>query len=246
MSDINWAGLNNRTNPFGEFADGLQRGTDMRRQQERDNIFKERHAFEMEEATRKRAAEEATATRKAAVGGAVAKGDFGAARTAAGGDFDMLESIGKLDAEQRKTAAERAGVLVAYVDSMQGKQPQEIKAQIMQDAPALIELGYTQEQLAAFVPTPTNLARLRAEALGLKGVLEQRDREADNTRADAQAAEVRRANGVRERQGERRIGIAADTNRRGWASHNERKKQGGYGAAMPGGSGINPAEVEWD
>lgn len=255
MSDINWAGLVNRTNPFASFSEGLMQGAQMRQERERENLFRQKLARE-ERALAKAEAADTENRFEQGMLGYMARKDPRAAQAKAVevGQYELADKFGKLDETQRKQAGERAGVLAAYVESLQTPQPgqpaptpQTIKAQIMQDADALAELGFTREQLQAFEPTPANMARLRAEALGLKGVLEQRNAERDDRRADDAAAETKRANRERERQGNARLGIAADTNRRGWAAHNERKKAGGYG--VPGGptSGVvNPAEVEWD
>lgn len=230
MSDINWAGLVQRRNPFSDFAEGMERGSDMRLQrQEADQEAARREAYNLfttdpagaekallaagdvrgAEAMRQRRESDGQRFNRGMLG-MMAQKDPQAAQERAFqvGEYDFADKIGKLDEQQRKAAAERAGVMVAYIDSFAGKSPEEIRAQIMQDAPALMELGYSQEQLANFQPTPGVIAKMRAEALGLKGVLEQRDREADNKRADDQAAETKRYHGVLENQGNARIGIA--------------------------------------
>jgi hypothetical protein len=245
MSDINWSLAVNRTNPFGEFADGLQRGADMRRQTERDNIFKERHAFEMEQANRQRQQEEALAARKAEVGGAVAKGDFGAARQAAGGDFDMLESIGKLDEAQRKAARENAEDVGGFAAGLMQAPPEQRKAIIAQARPILKEKGFSDEQIDGFDPSDANLQALVTSSMGLKTALEEANRKRDDKRAEMTAEEARRHQREMEAQGRSRIGLASDANRRGWASFNERKKAGGFGTPGVGGV-IADDDVEID
>lgn len=246
MSDINWAGLVNRTNPFAEFSEGMARGTGIRQERERTNLFAQKQAFEMEEAQRERAKEEAATARQASVGAAIGKGDYAGARTAAGGDLATLKAIGELDEQQRKVVQERNGVLAAYLTQLEGQDPSTAKAQIMQDAPALMELGFTQEQIAGFQPTPQNLAMMKARALGLEKMLAETDRLRDDKRAEATAAETARANAERERQGKARLGLSADANRRGWASFNERKKAGGFGTPGVGGVVIPDDAVEID
>jgi hypothetical protein len=189
MSDINWGGLVQRTNPFGEFADGMARGQDMRRQKERDNLFAQKQAFEMEESQRSRQKEEAAAARQAGVGSAIGKGDYAGAREAAGGDLAMLKQIGELDEQQRKVVQERNGTLVAYLSQLP-PDPNAAKAMIMQDAPALKELGFTDEQIAGFQPTPQNIALMKAKALGLEGMLKDADRVRDDKRASEKDAEM--------------------------------------------------------
>lgn len=246
MDGINWGGLVQRRNFFDELADGLSKGEGIRLERQRNDMLQQRQQFEMDEAQRKAAKEAALEARQKNVGAAVAKGDYAGARNAAEGDFDMLKSIGELDEAQRKQAAERSGVLVAYIDSLEGKTPEDIKAQIMQDAPALMELGYTQEQLTNFQPSPGVLAKMRAEALGLKGLLEQRDREADNARADNQAKEAERHNRQSEKTAAQNSSIAAGGLAVRRAAHAARLAAGGYGTPGVGSTGVPDDDVEID
>ena len=184
MDGINWGLAVNRTNPFAEFSEGMMRGQDMKRERERENLFAERLAYERQREERE-LAKEAEAERKAAaldqenrlerglLSNMARKDPRGAQFKAMEvGQDDLARQFGQMSDEQREAAKERAGVLLAYVESLNGKSPQEVKAQIMQDADALTELGYTREQLEAFQPTPVAMAKLRTEALGIKGYLE--------------------------------------------------------------------------
>lgn len=246
--NINWGGLVQRTNPFAEFQQGMESGRTRRLDEDRANLFAQEQQYRMEERQRGRAKEDENNLEQGLVSH-MARTDPRAAQAKAVevGQYDMADQIGKLDAQQREVAKERTGILVAYLDSLQGQDEATAKAQIMQDAPALMELGYTQEQIQGFSATPANVARMKAEALGLKGLLEQQNKDRDDKRADdkAKADEAYRAKTLA--QGDRRIGLSADANRRGWASFNERKKAGGFGTPGAPGSGmIDPNDVEED
>jgi hypothetical protein len=244
VSDINWAGLNNRRNPFSDFAEGLQGGADMRRQRERDNLFAQRQAFEIEEATRRRAQEDALAARKAEVGAAVATGDLGAARKAAGGDFDMLESIGKLDAQQRKIAQDNAEDIGGFAAGLSQAPYEQRKAIIAQARPILLQKGFTEQQIDAFDPSDANLQGLVTSSMDLKTALGEVARKADDKRADEQLAETKRSNTVREGISRGQLGVSQSNSARGWAAHRERVKSKGYGT--PGSGVIADDDVEID
>jgi len=258
--DINWDGLKSR-NLFADFQGGAELGKERRQtnlKREVLNVFAtdpakaEQMAMQMgdletAEAIRKRR-EATTARNNRGLVGVVAQTNGPAVaqqKALQVGQPELAEMYGKMDESQKKAAAERAGVLVAYLDSFQGKGEPEILAQIQQDAPALMELGFTEQQIRGFRPTPQNIAMMRTQALGLKGELEQRDRVADNQRQDATLAEQRRANQAREGISRGQLGVAQSNAARGWAAHNERKRAGGYGT--PGvGSYIADDDVEID
>lgn len=239
MSDINWAGLNQQRNPFANFAEGLERGTDMRRQQERDNMFAQRQEFEMGQAQRRQALEDQQLARRTAAGAAVAKGDFAGARTAAEGDFDLLEGIGKLDEAQRKAARDNAEDLGGFAAALKNVPYEQRRGIIAQAKDTLVGYGMRPEQIDAFDPNDQNLDAQLASAMDLKTALEEANRLRDDKRAGEQAAEVRRHNRVTE-------GLSADNNRRGWASFNERKKAGGFGTPGVGGGVVADDDVEID
>lgn len=246
MAEINWGLAVNRTNPFAEAINGFQQGTEMRRQTERDNLFAQRQEFEISEANRKRQAEEAAAARKAKVGGFVAQGDYAGARTAAEGDFDMLESIGKLDEGQRKAARDNAEDLGGFAAALKNVPYEQRRAIIAQARETLTSYGLKPEQIEAFDPTDQALDAQVMGAMDLKTALEEANRQRDDARAGekAQADEAYRKQQLG--LARQRVGIAADSNRRGWASFNERKKAGGFGTPGVGGAGIADDDVEID
>jgi hypothetical protein len=109
--------------------------------------------------------DEALATRKR-VGALAGTGDLaGAKREAAtSGDFDLFDSLGKMDESQRKTVKERAGTLASVALAAKSRPYAARKAFIAQSAPTLKALGYTDEQLAQFDPTDDAIDAVAAEA----------------------------------------------------------------------------------
>jgi hypothetical protein len=59
------------------------------------------------------------------------------------------------------------------------------RAYIQQNASYLAAHGVTQAEIDAFDPTDAALQAQQNQALGVKGILDQRDKAADNARADA-------------------------------------------------------------
>jgi len=249
--DINWDGLKSR-NLFADFQGGAELGKERRQanlKREVLNVFATDPAkaeqmalstgqLEMAEAIRKRR-EATTARNNRGLVGVVAqtKGPAVAQQKALQvGQPELAEMYGKMDESQKKAAAERAGVLVAYLDSFQGKDEAAILAQIQQDAPALVELGFTEQQIRGFRPTPQNIAMMRTQALGLKGELEQRDRVADNERDARRITESERHNRTQEGISRGQLGVAQGNLRQRQVEHGERKAQGGYAAPRVLGS----------
>lgn len=176
MDRINWDGIG-RNNPFASFAEGYQTGDAIRQQRMQTQMLQRKQQMEEDKLARELAATQAAEQRKRNVGTAVAAGNYAGAITAADGDFETIKAINEMDEASRKAAKERAGVLVAYLDNLKGPDgkplaPDQAKATILQDAPALMELGFSKEQIEGFDPSPQNLARLRAQAFGLQRKLE--------------------------------------------------------------------------
>ncbi len=95
------------------------------------------------------------------------------------GDFEIAGELQKaIDAasESEKAMMKARATRIAQLVAPLGDIPDMAarKAYISQNAAALMEAGYTQEQLATFEPTDANLAPIYAEALGLKDYLEYR------------------------------------------------------------------------
>jgi len=242
---INWS-LAGNANPFADFAEGLEGGMQMHRQRQRDNLFQQQHALKVAEAQRAQAKEERQERRQMAVGEAVGKGDFATARTAAGGDFDLLKAIAELDDRQKKQVSENAELAARQLYTLRGLPPQEAAQRWEMIKPGLVARGLKAEELAIDFTQPGIIDSEIAEAMSLKEMVEQANKERDDKRADekAKADEAYRAKMLA--QGDRRIGLQADANRRGWASFNERKKAGGFGTPGVGGAVIPDDDVEID
>lgn len=254
MDGINWNGLSRIQNPFANFAEGLQYGSDMRRQTERDNLFREKQEFEIGQAKRQQALQDQERARKANVGAAVAKGDYAGARTAAEGDFDLLGEIGKLDETQRKAARERAEDLGGFAAALM-QQPYEARKGILAQAQeTLASYGFTPEQLAGFDPTDAALQAQVVSAMDLKTALEEGNRQRDDARAQQQFEETKRSNLASEKARQQQLGISAgqlnvSRSRLGLSreAHNARLKGvGGYGTPGVGSAGIPDDDVEID
>lgn len=259
MDGINWGGLVQRTNPLAELAQGLQVGTEMRQAKERENLFRQRQAHEIEQDRRVNAREDRAIAldqenrlERGLLGYMARTDPAAAARKAVEvGQVDMADSFSKMDEDQRAAARERAGVLAAYVESLQEPQPgqpaptpQSIKAQILQDAEALEELGFTRQQIEAFEPTLSNLAGLKAKALGLKGMLEERNRLRDDKRAEAKDREMQQYREDMLALAGRRVGVTE--RREGRQGAAPRAGGGGDGGARgPAPAGGAPWERKW-
>jgi hypothetical protein len=163
------------------------------------------------------------------------------------GQYDLADQFSKLDANQRKIARDNAEDLGGFAATIKQVPYEQRKSIIAQARPTLESYGLKPEQIDGFDPTDEALQGLMAQSMSLTQALAQANQERDDKRAEAKAKSDEAYRAKMLAQGDRRIGIAADTNRRGWASHNERKKAGGYGTpGVSGGSAINPGEVEWD
>lgn len=265
--DIDWGALQ-QPNIFASYAKGQEMGEERRQRQARQeagNVFStdpDRAAqilmgsgdWQSGMAVSKYAAEDRARKARQESASKYAAGDHTGARNAAlaSGDFDLVSEYTKMDKDQREAAKERAESLASIGVGLKGRPYEERKAILQRNAAALSELGLPPEAVQGFDPTDENIDAFAAQALGVKGQLEQADREADNQRADAQAEEVRRHNRVGEGQGQARIGIsraqlgvAQSNSARGWAAHNARLKAGGYGT--PGvGVAISDDDVEID
>jgi len=158
------------------------------------------------------------------------------------GDVDTLELINKMDERTAAMALKRTEQQATLLMPLLDVPAAERKARIGQLAPQLEAVGFSPEQIAGFDPSDANLNSLVNGVLGIKGQIEQRwkakeydlkktDMEADNRRGDAQL-DVSRG----------QLGVSRSNSARGWASHNERKKAGGFGT--PGGSSGEWEEID--
>jgi hypothetical protein len=100
-----------------------------------------------------------------------------------------------LDADQRAQKKEVTNAVGGFVFGLlKGVPYEQRKAAILQNAQGLQEAGFTPEQLQAYDPTDANLHATLAQVQTLDQALSAADKEADNVRADSQAAETARHN----------------------------------------------------
>jgi hypothetical protein len=113
------------------------------------------------------------------VGGMAASGDLtGARRTALeGGGFEIAEGLGKLDAQQRAVAAERASTLGAIGIRLLEVPYGQRKGAIESLLPALAERGFDPEQIAGLDPTDANLNGAIGQAMTIKDAIAAQDQE---------------------------------------------------------------------
>lgn len=141
----------------------------------------------------------------------LAAGDPNGARQAAlgAGDVDLAAAIGKMSAQDRAEAKARADALGNAAFGLKKMPYEQRRPALAAMAPQLAPLGITPEQLAAFDPTDQAIDAQVTQVLGIKGQLEQADREDDNHRADATLTETVRSHRVDEGLHARSVSISA-------------------------------------
>lgn len=267
MSDINWAGLVQHSNPFADFAQGLQYGAEMRRDRiKADQQTARQKAYNLF-ATDPMGAEKALIAagdtegandlrerrqgddknfRRGMIGMMVQKGDLQGAQAKAVqvGEFDLAENIGKLSADQRKVARENAQDLGGFAMGLLNVPYEQRKAVIGQARAILTQRGFTEQQIDAFDPSDANLQALGAQAMDLKTALEEANRQRDDNRAREQFDETKRHNRATEATSAGSLAVARGNLGVRQAEHAARLKgQGDYAApAIP----VDPNAVKWD
>lgn len=170
----------------------------------------------------------AATKRKQGYAAQAAGGDIAGASTEAmkAGDFDFLESLGKLD-DRKKAEVRRQNEIGASVAlGLQSlKTPQERAAQIQALAPKLKADGFNDAQIAAIPTDDAGIVSALALSQSVKDILAQKnaDRTFDAGRADAtfsqgmekqKFGETVRSNRVGESQRAQQIGIASQAEAR--------------------------------
>lgn len=190
-------------------------------------------------ALRKSRTEQAALDVQQKAGAAYASGDrAGGVKIATqGGQFDLAKQIADMGEAERKAAAERNGTLASVLFGLQDLPYEQRKARLAEIAPHAAQFNLTSEQVLGYDPTDANNQTLLAQSMSVKEHLEQADRRADNTRADAQFGETRRHNGVQEGISRSQLGVAQGNLGLRREEHTARQAQGGYGAvaALPSG-----------
>lgn len=230
MSDINWAGLVQRTNPFAEFQQGMESGRQRRLEEDRANLFaKEQQAREQD---RQRAMAEDQENRlERGILGHMAKTDPRAASQKAleVGQYELGDQFAKMDANQRKIARDNAEDLGGFAATLLAQVPYEQRKSVIAQARQTLEsYGLKPEKIDGFDPTDEALQGLVASSMTLTQALaEQRAKRDDDRQAarDEEMADYRKA----------MLGLSGE--RIGLARQREARvaKGGGKGGAKPAG-----------
>lgn len=249
--DINFGALQH-ANPFAAYTAGQEIGQQNRQRQARQaagNIFASdpdqaaqilmgAGDYEAGLTLRKYAQQDRQEKARTSALGLAAKGDIkgGKAEALNAGDVDTYNALAAMDEEQRKTARQNAEDLAAVGQGVAQMPYEQRKAAIAQLRPGLLARGLSEQAIDAFDPTDANIAAFTNQALGLKGMLEQQDRDADNRRADRQQTESERHNRSTEATARGQLGVAQGNLGLRRQEHGARVAAGGYGT--PGGGAV--------
>jgi hypothetical protein len=173
--------------------------------------------------------------RRAALGQQAAGGDLTGATNAAleAGDFEAAAEIAKWakdkSAQEKEAAAQRADQVAALAYAVRNTPPEQRAAAVQQLLPQLQALGFQPQQLDAFDWSDQSLDAVIAQSLGVKEVLMQQDREADNARDERRLSlEGERVNIARGQLGVSQGNLALSRQR-------ERRVAAGGGSSGGGG-----------
>jgi hypothetical protein len=179
--------------------------------------------------------------RKQAYGKATA-GDYAGARTIAGnaGDAATLEAIGKMDDQQKAQAKDRAEALAAAAYSLRDVPYEQRKARLAQMTPELTQHGLTAEAIQSFDPSDVAIQGVMSQALGLKGLLEQGNKDRTYGLQEKQFGEIQRHNRVGESTAQAQVGVARGNLGVRQQEYKARKEAGGFGTPGVAGKVIGP------
>lgn len=125
------------------------------------------------------------------------------------GDFELASQLDEMFANATEAevaeATKRYGTLAGVAAPLREVPYQARRTMIMQQAPMLMQLGMTQEQIAAFDPTDANIDMVLSTAVGAEQYLTMQDRR--EREASAEQWRQRRYDQA-ERFGGQRIGIS--------------------------------------
>lgn len=272
--DIDFGALQH-ANPFAAYSQGQEVGQKNRQQaarREAGNVFStdpNRAAeilmgagdYEAGLTLRKYSQQAAQdAARKSALG-KYAAGDVKGAQSDAlnAGDVETVNAINSMSDADRKRSRENNETLGGYAQSLLGEvqsgrmTPETVKAQILQDTPHLLQLGFTQEQIDGFDPSPQNLQMLVRKGMDLKTIFERFDKDRDHGLKREQFSETKRHNQAGETTARGQLGVAQSNvgisrSRLGLSreQHNARLAAGGYGTPGSGPNGVPDSDVDVD
>lgn len=123
--------------------------------------------------------------------------------------IDLQSKIGAMDKADRERVDDASSTLAAMAQSVKMLPYEQRGAYIQQHKSELLQHGLTEQQIAGFDPTDQNIAAETNQALGVKGILEQQDKDRTFGLSSARFGEEQRHNRTDEGQGAARIGIAA-------------------------------------
>lgn len=194
---------------------------------------------------REMGAEEAARSRRAGYGRLVAegKGDDAVRGAHAAGDLDeatkLQQALTQMDEAKREQVKARSERQAAILFPARQMDQTQRKAYVLQNKAALVEAGFTPEEVDAFDPSDAAYDQLMVQVMGLKDAIAkwdndrtfaatEADRKGDNARADRMAAIAAR-----------RAELAA-------AAHQARLKAGGYGTPGVGSTVVPDRDVDPD
>lgn len=99
--------------------------------------------------------------------------------------LEMQGNLGRLDENHRKAIAEAADAQGTVAMGAMQLPYEQRRAYIQQNAQYLAAHGVGEQEIANFDPTDAALQAQANQALGVKGILDQRNKERDDSRADA-------------------------------------------------------------
>lgn len=137
-------------------------------------------AFGLQDRTR----ENDAFTRRQTIGAQAAGGDIAGGRKAAleAGDFDLVDSLGKLDQEQRTVAQQQAGTLAAVGIRLLDTPVEQRGPAILSLKDSLIARGFQPEQIDAVAadPSDANLNAIIGQAMTVKDAIDWQNQMRDD------------------------------------------------------------------
>lgn len=262
--DINFGALQ-PANPFAAFTQGQEIGQQNRLRQARQqagNVFAtdpdqasqilmQNGDFEGGLTLRKSAKEDRLDKARTSAVQKYSTGDVKGAQTDAvgAGDFDLASAIGKMDDEQRSQAKARADDLAAVGASIQQLPYEQRKAAIQHLKPALLARGMDSPTIDAFDPTDANIAAFTNQAIGIKGVIEQHDKDRNFSLKQDEFGETRRHNKAGEATAQGQLGVARGNLSVHQQEFQARKAAGGFGTPGVGavlGTTLPGSPDDWE
>ncbi len=100
--------------------------------------------------------------------------------------MQLWEKSRTMAKEERAQVVQSYDAIAAAAQGLAGLPYEQRKSALMNMAPALLQRGVPAAMIEGFDPTDEAITAARNQALGISGVLQQEDRQADNARAEAE------------------------------------------------------------